>query len=185
MKISVIQVRVSMHVGLQIVELMPGVSLVSILINVFAQITTSATQLQNVIHVCVLIHTVEIQKVVFVLLVCISFVLEHFKHEKMIFLIVAPPTEPTLAAGCANNQECPDHAACRNRLCINPCAYDNPCAPNANCRVVNHEPVCTCPDGYIGSPETSCELRKIFNPIQSIRDLFPTSLNLYLYFLHM
>ena len=78
----------------------------------------------------------------------------------MIFLIVAPPTEPTLAAGCANNQECPDHAACRNRLCINPCAYDNPCAPNANCRVVNHEPVCTCPDGYIGSPETSCELRK-------------------------
>ena len=75
--------------------------------------------------------------------------------------LVAPPTEPTLAAGCANNQECPDHAACRNRLCINPCAYDNPCAPNANCRVVNHEPVCTCPDGYIGSPETSCELRKI------------------------
>ena len=86
-------------------------------------------------------------------------------NEKMILLIVAPPTEPTLAAGCANNQECPDHAACRNRLCINPCAYDNPCAPNANCRVVNHEPVCTCPDGYIGSPETSCELRKIFNPI--------------------
>jgi hypothetical protein len=79
-----------------------------------------------------------------------------------VFSIVAPPTEPTLAAGCANNQECPDHAACENRLCINPCAYDNPCAPNANCRVVNHEPVCTCPDGYIGSPETSCELRKIY-----------------------
>ena len=34
-----------MHVGLQIVELMPGVSLVSILINVFVQITTSVTQL--------------------------------------------------------------------------------------------------------------------------------------------
>ena len=82
------------------------------------------------------------------------------KH--LFFYVVAPPTEPTLAAGCANNQECPDHAACRNRLCINPCAYDNPCAPNANCRVVNHEPVCTCPDGYIGSPETSCELRKIY-----------------------
>ena len=79
--------------------------------------------------------------------------------------LVAPPTEPTLAAGCANNQECPDHAACRNRLCINPCAYDNPCAPNANCRVVNHEPVCTCPDGFIGSPETSCELRKILHDL--------------------
>ena len=90
----------------------------------------------------------------------VYFLLLLFQCMMFALSLVAPPTEPTLAAGCANNQECPDHAACRNRLCINPCAYDNPCAPNANCRVVNHEPVCTCPDGFIGSPETSCELRK-------------------------
>jgi hypothetical protein len=76
------------------------------------------------------------------------------------FFIVTPSTEATLAEGCSNNDECPDHTACENRLCINPCAYHDPCAPTAHCQVINHKPVCSCPDGYIGSPTTSCTLRK-------------------------
>ena len=73
--------------------------------------------------------------------------------------LVAPSTVAPITAGCDNNNECPSHTACRNRLCINPCALDDPCASNAICRVVNHEPICTCPDGYIGDPSISCELR--------------------------
>ena len=76
-------------------------------------------------------------------------------------LSLAPPqVSPDLAVGCSYNDECPNYSACENRQCINPCAVRNPCAPRATCRVVNHEPVCTCPDGFIGSPQTECRPRK-------------------------
>ena len=78
----------------------------------------------------------------------------------IIILLVGLPTEPTLDVGCESNADCPDYTACENRQCINPCAIRDPCAPSAICKVVRHEPVCTCPDGYIGNPQTSCELRK-------------------------
>ena len=74
--------------------------------------------------------------------------------------LVPPGAIEPIQIGCISNDDCPDHAACRNSACINPCALDNPCAPNANCKVLMHEPVCTCPDGYIGSPLTECKLRK-------------------------
>ena len=64
-------------------------------------------------------------------------------------------------SGCLTNNDCPDYTACQSRKCINPCAAPNVCAPNANCRVTRHQAVCTCPDGYIGSPELSCTLRKL------------------------
>lgn len=73
---------------------------------------------------------------------------------------VKRPTEPALAVGCSVNDECPDYAACQASQCINPCAVGNPCAPSAICKVINHTPRCTCPDGYIGSPTTDCRLRK-------------------------
>ena len=75
-------------------------------------------------------------------------------------LLVPPDQIQPVLVGCSQNDDCPDFAACRNRACVNPCAEDKPCAPNANCRVTRHEPVCTCPDGYIGSPEIECKLRK-------------------------
>ena len=80
-------------------------------------------------------------------------------HE-FLFLIVGLPTEPVLSVGCLQNEECPLYNACRNRKCINPCAEENPCAPTANCKVIRHEPKCTCPDGYIGDPHTDCRPRK-------------------------
>ena len=75
------------------------------------------------------------------------------------FVEFAPP--PPIVSGCLTNNDCPDYTACQSRKCINPCAAPNVCAPNANCRVTRHQAVCTCPDGYIGSPELSCTLRKL------------------------
>ena len=63
-------------------------------------------------------------------------------------------------SGCLTSNDCPDYTACQSRKCINPCAASNVCASNANCRVTRHQAVCTCPDGYIGSPEISCSLRE-------------------------
>ena len=77
-----------------------------------------------------------------------------------VLFLVPPPTEPSLDVGCSTNDECPDYTACENRQCINPCAFKNPCAPTAHCRVVRHNAICTCPDGYVGSPTTSCQPRK-------------------------
>ena len=74
--------------------------------------------------------------------------------------VVGLPTEPVLAIGCYDNDECPLYNACENTKCINPCAERNPCAPSAICKVINHEPECTCPDGFIGSPLTDCRPRK-------------------------
>ena len=75
------------------------------------------------------------------------------------FVEFSPP--PPIVSGCLTNNDCPDYTACQSRKCINPCAAPNVCAPNANCRVTRHQAVCTCPDGYIGSPELSCTLRKL------------------------
>ena len=73
---------------------------------------------------------------------------------------VVPDNEVGLAPECRDNSECPPHTACINRQCLNPCAVTDPCATNAFCRVQNHEPVCRCPDGYIGDPRVSCTKRK-------------------------
>ena len=65
-----------------------------------------------------------------------------------------------LSVGCHDKDECPLFNACENTKCIDPCAERNPCAATANCKVINHEPKCTCPDGFIGSPLTDCRPRK-------------------------
>ena len=70
--------------------------------------------------------------------------------------IALPPVE----FGCTSDNDCPDYTACQNRKCINPCAERRVCAPNAICTVTRHKAVCACPDGYIGTPEVTCERRK-------------------------
>ena len=75
---------------------------------------------------------------------------------------IAEITLPPIDYGCTSNNDCPDYTACQNRKCINPCAADNVCAPNAICTVSRHRAICACPDGYIGSPEISCSLRKYY-----------------------
>ena len=75
-------------------------------------------------------------------------------------LLVFVTTLPILETGCASNEECPDYAACENRLCINPCAQSDVCANLATCTVYQHKAVCTCPNGYVGTPEIDCRLRE-------------------------
>ena len=79
------------------------------------------------------------------------------------FILVPPDAVVPLAPECRDNSECPPHTACINRQCLNPCAVLDPCATNAYCRVQNHEPVCTCPPGYLGDPRVSCTKRKFHN----------------------
>jgi hypothetical protein len=71
---------------------------------------------------------------------------------------------------CVVNSECPTQMACLNERCSDPCP--NTCGIESNCRTVNHNPICSCPDGYTGDPFSRCsKLRKI-NFIQLSQ--FPT-----------
>ena len=81
-------------------------------------------------------------------------------------VLVPPDSVEPLAPECRDNSECPVYNACINRKCLNPCAVTDPCATNAFCKVQGHEPVCTCPAGYIGDPRVSCTKRKFNMSIQ-------------------
>ena len=82
-------------------------------------------------------------------------------HPLQIFalcLFTVPLTPIDVVVGCSSNSECPEYAACLNGACRNPCAYDDPCAPNAFCKVIFHSAKCACPAGYIGDPQIECIL---------------------------
>ena len=57
---------------------------------------------------------------------------------------------------CTINSECPANKACNNLKCVDPCP--GLCGINAQCRVLNHIATCTCVQGYVGDPLTSCQL---------------------------
>lgn len=60
---------------------------------------------------------------------------------------------------CMVNSECSHDKACINQKCQNPCP--GACAPNAICQVVNHVPMCHCPEHMTGNAFSLC------SPIQS------------------
>ncbi|KAF5276800.1 hypothetical protein FQR65_LT16166 [Abscondita terminalis] len=55
---------------------------------------------------------------------------------------------------CESNAECGPQHSCIDFTCQNPCSQ---CGKNAECRVTNHAPLCTCPPGYFGNPLVSCQ----------------------------
>ncbi|XP_064094899.1 uncharacterized protein LOC135207217 [Macrobrachium nipponense] len=59
---------------------------------------------------------------------------------------------------CQDHNQCRDQEACYAYTCQNPCYTDvgSVCGENANCNVKNHQPVCSCPQGYDGNPLTEC-----------------------------
>ena len=59
---------------------------------------------------------------------------------------------------CVVNSDCATTKACVNQHCIDPCP--GVCGFNAECRVINHNPVCTCVPGYIGDPFRGCSLER-------------------------
>lgn len=67
------------------------------------------------------------------------------------------PYERCVVVGCVSNSECPDDRQCINAQCINPCLYDNPCSPRAECLVQNHMALCKCQPGFMGNPYVDCK----------------------------
>lgn len=57
---------------------------------------------------------------------------------------------------CVRNSDCPHSKACINNKCKNPC--DGACGLNAVCNVFNHQPTCTCIDGFSGDPLSACHI---------------------------
>ncbi|KAK7075251.1 hypothetical protein SK128_022665 [Halocaridina rubra] len=61
---------------------------------------------------------------------------------------------PNCRPECINNRHCQTSLACINQKCIDPCP--GACGTNAECRVSNHSPVCSCAPGYTGEPFVRC-----------------------------
>lgn len=57
---------------------------------------------------------------------------------------------------CVLSSDCPTDKACIRNKCQDPCP--GVCGSNAQCNVVNHVPTCSCIQGYIGDPFTTCSL---------------------------
>lgn len=64
---------------------------------------------------------------------------------------------PNCRPECVSNSECPNHLACINQKCKDPCP--GICGQNAECKVVSHTPNCVCLSGYIGDPFTLCNVQ--------------------------
>lgn len=63
-------------------------------------------------------------------------------------------TPPNCRPECTINPECPSNRACIKEKCRDPCPGS--CGAGANCAVINHTPICTCPEGYTGDPFSNC-----------------------------
>lgn len=61
---------------------------------------------------------------------------------------------PNCRPECVVSTECPLTRACVNQKCMDPCP--NSCGVNANCRIINHSPICFCNSGFTGDPFTAC-----------------------------
>lgn len=65
---------------------------------------------------------------------------------------------PNCRPECTINPECPSNLACMREKCRDPCPGS--CGFSAQCEVINHTPICTCPAGYTGNPFENCSPRR-------------------------
>lgn len=63
---------------------------------------------------------------------------------------------PTCRPECTLSSDCDQTKACINQKCEDPCPGS--CGLKAECSVVNHNPICTCRQGYTGDPFTACSI---------------------------
>lgn len=61
---------------------------------------------------------------------------------------------PNCRPECLISADCQSSLACIHEKCRNPC--EGACGIEVVCKVVNHVPVCTCPEGYTGDPFSRC-----------------------------
>lgn len=45
---------------------------------------------------------------------------------------------------------------CNKGKCENPCSNPRTCGINAQCSVLNHNALCSCPAGFVGNPRVEC-----------------------------
>jgi hypothetical protein len=55
---------------------------------------------------------------------------------------------------CVLNTDCSREKTCIKNKCKNPCP--EPCANNAQCFVIDHIPICSCPIGFEGNAFIQC-----------------------------
>lgn len=65
---------------------------------------------------------------------------------------------------CVLNTDCTGYLACIQNKCKDPCP--GVCGENSVCQAVNHAPICSCFEGFIGNPLISC--RKEETPVTEI-----------------
>lgn len=61
---------------------------------------------------------------------------------------------PNCRPECIVSSECSQDKACANQRCVDPCIGS--CGQNAKCQVINHNPICSCSNGYTGDPFVRC-----------------------------
>ncbi|KAK5638840.1 hypothetical protein RI129_013135 [Pyrocoelia pectoralis] len=67
---------------------------------------------------------------------------------------IGDPITGCIRGECADDNECPDHQACFEYKCQNPCRGQ--CGANAVCNSRKHVAVCTCLEGYNGDALSNC-----------------------------
>ena len=63
-------------------------------------------------------------------------------------------TPPNCRPECLLSSDCSPQLACIQQKCSDPCI--GICGSNAQCKVVNHRAICSCPADFTGDPFVSC-----------------------------
>lgn len=63
---------------------------------------------------------------------------------------------PSCRPECIISPDCPLTLACLNQKCQDPCP--GTCGLHSRCSVINHNPICSCPDRYTGDPFVRCTM---------------------------
>lgn len=66
---------------------------------------------------------------------------------------------PNCRPECVIHADCPLDKACIRENCADPCL--GACGFNAQCKVINHGPICFCDAGYEGDPFSSCNKKRV------------------------
>ena len=85
-------------------------------------------------------------------------------------------TSPNCRPQCVISSECASEQTCINQKCVDPCPGS--CAPNADCRVVNHSPICSCIEGYTGDAFSDCRPKPVIGKLLSCLETLPTHFDL-------
>lgn len=72
---------------------------------------------------------------------------------------------------CVINTDCSRNEACLLHKCRNPCV--GTCGVNAECTVINHLPMCSCPRNMTGNAFVSCNPIQGWSPDSSFVSFFP------------